>query len=93
MISYFEETGEVELRYVDYGGYDKVKVDTLRQIRSLAAPPWPEAVSGLNLHHRQLCCLNCLWVLPQLRREMVGRFVGAAGAGSLRAQAALLRLF
>ncbi|XP_074016609.1 A-kinase anchor protein 1, mitochondrial [Numenius arquata] len=34
VISYFEETNEVELRYVDYGGYDKVKVDTLRQIRS-----------------------------------------------------------
>ncbi|XP_074878068.1 A-kinase anchor protein 1, mitochondrial-like [Buteo buteo] len=34
VISYFEETGEVELRYVDYGGYDKVKIDTLRQIRS-----------------------------------------------------------
>ncbi|KFO92975.1 hypothetical protein N320_05368, partial [Buceros rhinoceros silvestris] len=34
VISYFEDTSEVELRYVDYGGYDKVKVDTLRQIRS-----------------------------------------------------------
>ncbi|XP_033924558.1 A-kinase anchor protein 1, mitochondrial isoform X2 [Melopsittacus undulatus] len=34
VISYFEETSEVELRYVDYGGYDKVKVDTVRQIRS-----------------------------------------------------------
>ncbi|XP_009276529.1 PREDICTED: A-kinase anchor protein 1, mitochondrial isoform X1 [Aptenodytes forsteri] len=34
VISYFEETNEVELRYVDYGGYDKVKIDTLRQIRS-----------------------------------------------------------
>ncbi|KFP90081.1 hypothetical protein N311_02331, partial [Apaloderma vittatum] len=34
VITYFEETNEVELRYVDYGGYDKVKVDTLRQIRS-----------------------------------------------------------
>ncbi|XP_063258987.1 A-kinase anchor protein 1, mitochondrial [Prinia subflava] len=34
VISYFEETDEVELKYVDYGGYDKVKVDTLRQIRS-----------------------------------------------------------
>ncbi|KFP09070.1 hypothetical protein Z169_01232, partial [Egretta garzetta] len=34
VISYFEETGEVELRYVDYGGYDRVKIDTLRQIRS-----------------------------------------------------------
>nr|XP_009931304.1 PREDICTED: LOW QUALITY PROTEIN: A-kinase anchor protein 1, mitochondrial [Opisthocomus hoazin] len=34
VISYFEETDEVELRYVDYGGYDKVKINTLRQIRS-----------------------------------------------------------
>ncbi|KFV43846.1 hypothetical protein N341_12190, partial [Tyto alba] len=34
VISYFEETSEVELRYVDYGGYDRVKIDTLRQIRS-----------------------------------------------------------
>ncbi|XP_030318242.1 A-kinase anchor protein 1, mitochondrial [Calypte anna] len=34
VISYFEESGEVELRYVDYGGYERVKVDTLRQIRS-----------------------------------------------------------
>ncbi|XP_075024418.1 A-kinase anchor protein 1, mitochondrial [Calonectris borealis] len=34
VISYFEETNEVELRYVDYGGYEKVKIDTLRQIRS-----------------------------------------------------------
>ncbi|KAJ7406447.1 A-kinase anchor protein 1 [Willisornis vidua] len=31
---YFEDTNEVELKYVDYGGYEKVKVDTLRQIRS-----------------------------------------------------------
>ncbi|NXT81962.1 AKAP1 protein, partial [Zapornia atra] len=34
VISYFEETDEVELRYVDYGGYDRVKIDKLRQIRS-----------------------------------------------------------
>ncbi|KAM9260178.1 A-kinase anchor protein 1, mitochondrial-like [Morus bassanus] len=34
VISYFEESNEVELRYVDYGGYDQVKIDTLRQIRS-----------------------------------------------------------
>ncbi|NXX23106.1 AKAP1 protein, partial [Podargus strigoides] len=34
VISYFQETGEVELLYVDYGGYEKVKIDTLRQIRS-----------------------------------------------------------
>ncbi|XP_009979303.1 PREDICTED: LOW QUALITY PROTEIN: A-kinase anchor protein 1, mitochondrial [Tauraco erythrolophus] len=34
IISYFEETSEVEVRYVDYGGYEKVKVDMLRQIRS-----------------------------------------------------------
>ncbi|KAM6262673.1 A-kinase anchor protein 1, mitochondrial-like [Porphyrio hochstetteri] len=29
-----EETGEVELRYVDYGGYDRVKIERLRMIRS-----------------------------------------------------------
>ncbi|XP_010899856.2 A-kinase anchor protein 1, mitochondrial isoform X1 [Esox lucius] len=34
VISYHEDTREVELRYVDYGGYDRVKIDTLRQIRS-----------------------------------------------------------
>ncbi|NXY47272.1 AKAP1 protein, partial [Ceuthmochares aereus] len=34
VVNYFEETNEVELRYVDYGGYEKVKIDTLRQIRS-----------------------------------------------------------
>lgn len=59
VISYFEDTSEVELRYVDYGGYDKVKVDTLRQIRS-ATLPWPEAVSGLNFHQRHPQPLNCL---------------------------------
>ncbi|KAM6225845.1 A-kinase anchor protein 1, mitochondrial-like [Porphyrio hochstetteri] len=31
---HFEETGEVELRYVDYGGYDRVKINQLRKIRS-----------------------------------------------------------
>ncbi|XP_067102773.1 A kinase (PRKA) anchor protein 1b [Osmerus mordax] len=34
VISFFKETSEVEIRYVDYGGYDRVKIDTLRQIRS-----------------------------------------------------------
>uniref|UniRef100_A0A3B5L970 Tudor domain-containing protein n=1 Tax=Xiphophorus couchianus TaxID=32473 RepID=A0A3B5L970_9TELE len=34
VISFYKETDEVEIRYVDYGGYDKVKLDTLRQIRS-----------------------------------------------------------
>ncbi|KAM6226169.1 A-kinase anchor protein 1, mitochondrial-like [Porphyrio hochstetteri] len=29
-----QETGEVELRYVDYGGYDRVKINQLRKIRS-----------------------------------------------------------
>lgn len=33
------------------------------------------------------------WVLPQLKWEMVGRFVGAVSADSLRAQQALVRLF
>ncbi|XP_048853564.1 A-kinase anchor protein 1, mitochondrial-like [Brienomyrus brachyistius] len=29
-----DDPTQVEVRYVDYGGYEKVKVDTLRQIRS-----------------------------------------------------------
>uniref|UniRef100_A0A4W5K0H3 Tudor domain-containing protein n=1 Tax=Hucho hucho TaxID=62062 RepID=A0A4W5K0H3_9TELE len=34
VMGYYEETKEVELCYVDYGGYVMVKIDTLRQIRS-----------------------------------------------------------
>uniref|UniRef100_A0A2K5K777 Tudor domain-containing protein n=1 Tax=Colobus angolensis palliatus TaxID=336983 RepID=A0A2K5K777_COLAP len=34
VIASYEETNEVEIRYVDYGGYKRVKVDVLRQIRS-----------------------------------------------------------
>ncbi|CAL8344398.1 unnamed protein product [Arctogadus glacialis] len=34
VITFYKETDEVEIRYVDYGGYDRVKIDTLRQIRS-----------------------------------------------------------
>ncbi|XP_004707086.1 A-kinase anchor protein 1, mitochondrial [Echinops telfairi] len=34
VVASYEETGEVEIRYVDYGGYKRVKVDVLRQIRS-----------------------------------------------------------
>ncbi|KAM3875389.1 A kinase (PRKA) anchor protein 1b [Diretmus argenteus] len=34
VISFYKETNEVEIRYVDYGGYDRVKIDSLRQIRS-----------------------------------------------------------
>ncbi|KAM8797189.1 A-kinase anchor protein 1, mitochondrial [Eudromia elegans] len=34
IVGYFKESDEVEIRYVDYGGYDRVKIDTLRQIRS-----------------------------------------------------------
>ncbi|XP_072548030.1 A kinase (PRKA) anchor protein 1b [Salminus brasiliensis] len=34
VISFFKDSNEVEIRYVDYGGYDRVKSDTLRQIRS-----------------------------------------------------------
>ncbi|XP_068601638.1 A kinase (PRKA) anchor protein 1b [Brachionichthys hirsutus] len=34
VISFYKETSEVEIRYVDYGGYDRVKIDSLRQIRS-----------------------------------------------------------
>uniref|UniRef100_A0A8D2BBT8 A-kinase anchoring protein 1 n=1 Tax=Sciurus vulgaris TaxID=55149 RepID=A0A8D2BBT8_SCIVU len=34
VVASYEETDEVEIRYVDYGGYKRVKVDVLRQIRS-----------------------------------------------------------
>uniref|UniRef100_A0A4W5Q755 A kinase (PRKA) anchor protein 1b n=1 Tax=Hucho hucho TaxID=62062 RepID=A0A4W5Q755_9TELE len=34
VISFYKDTNEVEIRYVDYGGYDRVKINTLRQIRS-----------------------------------------------------------
>ncbi|MBN3304168.1 AKAP1 protein, partial [Amia calva] len=34
VIAFYKESSEVEIRYVDYGGYDRVKVDLLRQIRS-----------------------------------------------------------
>lgn len=34
VVSYFPNTEEVFIRYVDYGGYKRVKIKTLRQIRS-----------------------------------------------------------
>ncbi|XP_018425837.1 PREDICTED: A-kinase anchor protein 1, mitochondrial [Nanorana parkeri] len=34
VMAYFEDTEEVEILYVDYGGYNRVKINTLRQIRS-----------------------------------------------------------
>ncbi|RVE64445.1 hypothetical protein OJAV_G00125870 [Oryzias javanicus] len=34
VITFYKESSEVEIRYVDYGGYDRVKIDALRQIRS-----------------------------------------------------------
>lgn len=34
VVAFFEETNEVEIRYVDYGGYERVKIEALRQIRS-----------------------------------------------------------
>ncbi|OCT92366.1 A-kinase anchor protein 1, mitochondrial [Xenopus laevis] len=34
VVAYFKDSEEVEIRYVDYGGYERVKVDILRQIRS-----------------------------------------------------------
>ncbi|KAG5269072.1 hypothetical protein AALO_G00198000 [Alosa alosa] len=34
VISFYKDSNEVEIRYVDYGGYERVKIDTLRQIRS-----------------------------------------------------------
>ncbi|XP_053310949.1 A-kinase anchor protein 1, mitochondrial isoform X2 [Spea bombifrons] len=34
VVAYYPDTEEVAIRYVDYGGYKKVKIETLRQIRS-----------------------------------------------------------
>ncbi|XP_039612605.1 A kinase (PRKA) anchor protein 1b [Polypterus senegalus] len=34
VISFYKDTNEVEIRYVDYGGYERVKISVLRQIRS-----------------------------------------------------------
>nr|XP_054594599.1 A kinase (PRKA) anchor protein 1b [Nothobranchius furzeri]XP_054594600.1 A kinase (PRKA) anchor protein 1b [Nothobranchius furzeri] len=34
VITFYKDSDEVEIRYVDYGGYDRVKTDSLRQIRS-----------------------------------------------------------
>ncbi|XP_030648153.1 A-kinase anchor protein 1, mitochondrial [Chanos chanos] len=34
VIKYYRDSGEVQIRYVDYGGYVTVKIDILRQIRS-----------------------------------------------------------
>ncbi|XP_064206058.1 A-kinase anchor protein 1, mitochondrial-like isoform X2 [Anguilla rostrata] len=34
VISFHRESGEAEIRYVDYGGYHRAKMDTLHQIRS-----------------------------------------------------------
>ncbi|KAF6092123.1 A-kinase anchoring protein 1 [Phyllostomus discolor] len=34
VVASYEESNEVEIRYVDYGGYKRVRVDELRQIRS-----------------------------------------------------------
>lgn len=43
VITFFKESSEVEIRYVDYGGYDRVKIHTLRQIR------WAPGVRTLTL--------------------------------------------
>ncbi|XP_063809720.1 A-kinase anchor protein 1, mitochondrial [Pseudophryne corroboree] len=34
VVAYYSDSEEVEIRYVDYGGYERVKVEILRQIRS-----------------------------------------------------------
>ncbi|KAG7483664.1 hypothetical protein MATL_G00040780 [Megalops atlanticus] len=34
VVAFFKESNEAEIRYVDYGGYERVKMDILRQIRS-----------------------------------------------------------
>ncbi|KAG9492364.1 hypothetical protein GDO78_000718 [Eleutherodactylus coqui] len=34
VVAYYKDSEEVEIRYVDYGGYERVKIEILRQIRS-----------------------------------------------------------
>lgn len=34
VVAYYKDSEEVEIRYVDYGGYERVKTEILRQIRS-----------------------------------------------------------
>ncbi|XP_029467768.1 A-kinase anchor protein 1, mitochondrial [Rhinatrema bivittatum] len=34
VVAYYKDGNEVEIRYVDYGGYERVKIEILRQIRS-----------------------------------------------------------
>lgn len=41
VITFYKDANEVEIRYVDYGGYDRVKMDSLRQIRWVWLPPSP----------------------------------------------------
>ncbi|XP_077064222.1 A kinase (PRKA) anchor protein 1b isoform X2 [Siphateles boraxobius] len=48
VISFYKDSTEVEIRYVDYGGYDRVKIDTLRQIRI------QQCDSKERLHFRQV---------------------------------------
>ena len=50
VITFYKETNEVEIRYVDYGGYDRVKIDTLRQIRYVyARAKYIEITECINL--------------------------------------------
>ncbi|XP_043910569.1 uncharacterized protein LOC122787746 [Protopterus annectens] len=34
VVAYYKESNEADIRYVDYGGYEKVQLEALRQIRS-----------------------------------------------------------
>lgn len=42
VITFYKDSDEVEIRYVDYGGYDRVKIDSLRQIRWVADFTWQD---------------------------------------------------
>ncbi|XP_036379158.1 A-kinase anchor protein 1, mitochondrial-like [Megalops cyprinoides] len=49
VVSFFKESNEAEIRYVDYGGYERVEMDILRQIRSdFVTLPFQGAEVALN---------------------------------------------
>uniref|UniRef100_H9GEJ5 Tudor domain-containing protein n=1 Tax=Anolis carolinensis TaxID=28377 RepID=H9GEJ5_ANOCA len=67
VVGYFKDVGEVEIRYVDYGGYERVKIDTLRQIRSVGQLL---SEARINLPKCMAECVAWIWTPPWLLLTM-----------------------